>query len=531
MKEFNIGEGGRVKMAGGSIDTYYCAAQPMLENGISGALEARNNFAQLCDNPTEELKAAFFPAVGDELRQRLRGAGVYRHLRMDQGPGGNFTAFEVSETDTQYGGRLLAPRPHALLEESVRVQLAPHQELGCLATAITAAYADSDLGKTFGLMNQFKHKAEEVGVELPHTGVGSRSGFFLINPTETTDSRLTADVEPAVEIALEHARAYAATARKYIREGMSYQEAVRAATKAPASNPDDSSIDDLLYFQPDCFVDTTGKVAVERINFPDVGFFLTEIESDDNVPLKEVVRIVKSLQKQVGSSFERHINSSVVTIVVKDEAIESLTDMLEVNEARALEKILGKLGFEVTVIGVSQYEDINQDSTILILNPDVNSPAFGSFTEKVIREDIPTFPDPLLKTFEYKSSTLETFQVSGKHLDAFLNHIRPKNISKDNAERVHADLFRMLSKGGISENVDIMYAFVPGQKTPVPLFRYSLHSFFQLYNAVERSKKNGANVSDLYIRAIPFQRETAVFGDHNGKRLAAFRTMFIKAVL
>ncbi len=87
----------------------------------------------------------------------------------------------------------------------------------------------------------------------------------------------------------------------------------------------------------------------------------------------------------------------------------------------------------------------------------------------------------------------------------------------------------MLERGKIPEDADILYAFVPGQKTPVPLFRYSLHSFAQLSNAVERSRKAGIEVSSIYIRPVPFKRETAIFGDGNGKRIAAFRPMYIRS--
>ncbi|HMS50446.1 MAG TPA: hypothetical protein PKA02_03370 [Candidatus Saccharibacteria bacterium] len=528
MSEFEIAEGGRVKMAGGSVDMYYDAAEAMIVDGNSGALEAHESFMRLREDAPAELRAAFFPSVGPELKQRLRGAGLYRFLRMDQGPGGNFTAFAVDDDigSPQQAFEVATPVPHALLEESVKESIADYPELGALALSVTAAYAKNNLGQTFGLMNQFVERAEISGVKLPDSAVGSRSGFFLINPVET-GARLSADSQPVVQEALASVRSHAAVARQHIRDGLPFRQAVELATHNP-QEPEDTP-DDLLYFQPDCFVDTDGNVAIERINFPDVGFFLSEIDRANNKPLEQVVTIVEKLKEQVGAAIERHIVTSHVTIVVKDESLESSTDMLEVNEAKALTKMLETIGFKVSVLGVSQHDMIAGDTSMIILNPDVESEAYAAFTEKVVKTDIPTFPDPLLKVFEHEATTLPTFQVAGRHLEKLLNLVQPKKIDKDNASRIHEELFRMLERGKIPEDADILYAFVPGQKTPVPLFRYSLHSFMQLSNAVEKSRKAGIDVSSIYLRSVPFNRETAVFGDANGKRLAAFRPMYVRS--
>ncbi len=525
MSEFEIAEGGRVKMAAGSMDTYYEAADPMI-NG-NDEFKAYENFMSLRENSPAELRAAFFPSVGPELKQRLRGAGLYRFLRMDQGPGGNFTAFTVDRSVAQQGSfEVSAPVPHALLEESVKEGIAEHPELGVLAMSVTAAYAENNLGKTFGLMNEFVEQAEEKGVKLPDTAVGSRSGFFLINPVET-GAVLSADTQPAVQEALMRVRSYAFVARQHIKAGVPFRQAIALAARDPQSPQ--GIADDLLYFQPDCFVDTDENVAIERINMPDVGFFLTEIERAKNRPLEQVAQIVEKLKAQVGVAIEKHIATDHITIIVKDESLESSTDMLEVNETKSLTSMLEKIGFKVTVLGISQYDAITDDTSVIVLNPDIESGGYAAFTEKVVRADISTFPDPLLKVFEHEATTLPTFQVAGRHLDKLLNLIRPKKIDKDNAPRIHEELFRMLELGKVPSDTDILYAFVPGQKTPVPLFRYSLHSFAQLSNAVERSRKAGIDVSSIYLRAVPFNRDAAVFGDDKGKRLAAFRPMYVRS--
>lgn len=525
MNQFEIGVGGRVKMAGGSMDIYYQAAEPTMANGDRGALETHNNFMELRDNPPPELRAAYFPSIGPELKQRLRGAGLYRYLRMDQGPGGNFTAFTVG-CGEQQAYDLARPAPHALLEESVKDQIAHLPKLGTLALGVKAAYAKGDLGKTFGLMKQFGQAAKDSDVILPSSAVGSRGGFFLINPVEANQAKLSANSGPAVEDALSKVRSFAYAARKNIKAGMSFKDAVALAEHQP-ENPEYEP-EDLLYFQPDCFVGTDGNVAVEKINFPDVGFFLTEIEADSNEPLLQVVGIVEKLQEQASVSFNKSLKSSHVTIVVKDESIATSTDLLEVNEAKALSKMLEKSGFTVDVLGISDYTRIHSGTSILMLNPDSQSQAFTDFTERVVRENIPTYPDPLLKVFEHEATTLSTTVLEGKYLEKFLALVKPKEINEVNAGKLSEELDKILRLGGIPDDIDILYAFVPGQKIPIPLFRYSFHSFMQLYNAIERNKRESTDISSITLRAVPFKKETAVFGDTNGKRLAAFRPMYIR---
>ena len=527
MNQFEIGDGGRVKMAAGSVDLYYDAAQPLAGGEVSGAYEAHENFIRLRDNPPAELKAAYFPSVGIELKQRLRGAGLYRYLRMDQGPGGNFMAFTVDDTHgLQQSYDLATAVPHALLEESIKMQIRPNSELGAVALSVTTAYSQGNLGETFGLMNHFKEIAQKEDVKLPETNVGSRNGFFLINPVETGNAKLSADTRPAVHEALCTARSLAAATRHHIKAGRSLDEAVRLARQSPV---DSDRPDDLLYFQPDCFVDTCGNVSVERINFPDVGFFLTEIDSGNNIPLQQVRTIVSGLSQRVADAALGAIETGHVTLVIKDEAVERATDLLEVNESRALVKLLQGVGFSVAVIGLSAHDTLKPDTTALILNPNIASEEYANFCERCVLEDLAVYPDPLLKIFEQEATTMQTFCVSGTHLNTLLSLLKPKEITEQNAAKIHDRLNSMLDKGGVPRSTDILYAFLPNQKAPLPLFRHSLHSFMQLYNAVERAKREGTAVECICLRSVPFNRDTAVFGNGHGPRLAAFRPMYIRS--
>jgi len=521
--EFDIGVGGRVKMAGGPVDVYYRLAEPMLSRGIAGAAETYDNYLGLRADPLAQLRAAFFPSVGRELTARLRGAGLYRHLRTDQGPGGNFAPFRYRPRAAGQQPRLhlAGETPHAILEESVRRQGLSDQ-LRDLARAVGAAYASGDLASTLGLLRSFGEAAGAHGVRLPDGGVGSRCGFFFVRPLEVPGCELQVDVSTEVRAALGAVAARAAAARHAIAVGMPYAAAVEQVRSGVAPSLDDGGSGlDAIYFQPDCYVDTAGRVAVDRINFPDVGLFLAELDAAGNAPLHAVQDIVRELSDQLARALADQLPGGAVTIVTKDDALARSQDTLELLEIRALTTLLTGAGYNVAVRGVSDLAGLDKQRTTLLLNPDVSAPAFARFTEFVVRNEVPAFPHPLLKTFEASATTLPSVTLTGKRLATLLALAKPKRIDVRHAARVHARLFQLLDKAGLDE--DILHVSVPGLATPTPVFRYSLHSLMQVYNSVARAQRQGVKVDAITIRPVPFERSSAVFGDEHGKRLAAFR--------
>ena len=520
---FDIGIGGRVKMAGGPVDTYYQRAEPLLTRGIAGAAEAYDNYLALRADPPAHLRGAFFPSVGHELTARLRGPGLYRHLRMDQGPGGTFTAFHYRPLGAgdQPHLHLGNETRHAILEESVRRQVLGGQ-LASLAKEVAAGYASGDLAGTLQLLRRFGEQAAAHDVRLPDGGVGSRCGFFLVRPVHVPDSALHVDVRTEIQAALDAVTARAVAAQRAIASGTPYAEAVEQARSGVALRPADLDMGvDAIYFQPDCFVDTTGRVAVDRINFPDVGLFLTELDGAGNAPLHAVQEIVWALSDQLSHALADRLPPGRVTIVAKDDAVTRSADTLELLEIRALTRILSGLGYEVAVRGIADLANLDKRSAMLVLNPDPSAPTFAAFTEFVIRNDVPAFPHPLLKTFEASATTLPSVTVAGRPLTEFLALTKPKRIDPRHAGSIHSRLFHLLDRAGLT--ADILHVSVPGHPTPTPVFRYSLHSFMQVYNAVHRAERHGVKVDAITIRPIPFDRDSAIFEDAYGKRLAAFR--------
>jgi hypothetical protein len=533
IEKYRMQSGGRVKLAGGSVDTYYRCAEPMTSNCPGGALDTANNFKALREKPPLSLLMAFFPDDSHSIKARLRGAGLYRHLRMDQGPGGNFTEFQLSENPVKLKYELTTEQGFAMLEHVVQDQMSTGQ-FGCvvpLICDIQSSFQQNDYRRTSQLVEQFKIVCTQASLVLPdgdHTG--SKSGFFFIRPTETNSpvefsTTLIPEVKKRVRAALTAPESLAEYARKYILTGSSYQDALTLVAKTlKERGHTDYSGSGLLYFQPDCIVSNDGSVEVEKVNMPDVGFFLTQLDTQGNHPLEQVVKVNNRLRDELTSVLDKQFPCQHITLVTRDEVLSARSDTLELLEIQALRQSLQKLGKAVAVVGISDSATLSSKTQVLMLNTYTESPAYAELVNKVVKEKIVCFPDPLLKAFQEKATTLKRIEVSGKRLNTFLNLIKPKDINESNAERLHMEIGKYLDMAGITD--DILYISFEGLRTPVPVFQYSLHSFFQIYNAIERETKNGRKVDSIVISPVPFSRNSAVFRGSDGPRLAAFRFMF-----
>lgn len=536
-EQFRIQDGGRVKMAGGSVSTYYDRAEPMVTQGLSGASETAAAFRALKDKPPLSLLLAFFPDDQQNIKRRLRGAGLYRHLRMDQGPGGNFTAFELGGSHP-LDYTLTKESGFALPEYQVSSQLETglYPALIPVIDSIQKAFSRNDYRKTAELVEQFQAMSMSLGLCLP-TGehVGSKTGFFFIRPTETDKDvhfplELLPQVEVKVQDALEKPVQLAATATRLIKSGMTFDAAVQSARQTyNAQNSMEAPADELglLYFQPDCFVDKSGRVVVEKVNVPDVGLFLTELNTQGNIPLSRVQEVNNRLKQQIELVLCNTFPGNTVTVVTRDEVVKHNADSLELLEIRALRKSLEQMGKQVKVKTLSD-RSLSVTDQILLLNVSTDSTSFKEFATFVTRNEVTCFPNPLLKAFEDEMTTLRQIPVTGRQLEKFLQLIKPKEINDSNAERIHAEVIKYLDAANITE--DILYVTINGLQTPLPVFRYSIHSFMQIYNAVEKEERAGRPVKKVVFSPVPFHPTSAVFKGKDGARLSAFRFMCTRTV-
>ncbi len=536
-EKYTIQNGGRVKMAGGSIDTYYHCAEPMLTRGLSAATEAADRFKELRQNPSFPLLMAFFPDDPKSIKHRLRGAGLYRHLRMDQGPGGNFTSFQISESGSRLDYVLTNEQGFAIVEYPIQEQFATGQfgALIPLVDQIKTEFMHNNYRKTAELVAQFQVLGSQAGLIFP-TGenVGSKTGFFFIRPTETNAQTefpvtLLPKVQERVKQALTEPESLAEYSRRFILDGYTYQEALaRAKQTYKDHGPTAYHGAGLLYFQPDCFVSNDGSIEVEKINMPDVGLFLTQFEAKGNRPLEQVIQTNKRLSIEIEKVLLESFPENHITLMTRDEVLSQSSDTLEVLEIQALCLILKNIGKTVEMSSLSRASNLKKGTQILLLNVSTDAPEYEALVTRVVREDLVCFPDPLLKAHEDKSSTMRRIELTGKKLEKFLDLIKPKDINSSNAENLHSAIFKYLDLAEISE--DIIYVSFDGINTPLPVFRYSLHSFFQIYNALEKAVQTKRRIDCLYFSPVPFKRDTAVFQGADGPRLSAFRFMFTKGL-
>jgi hypothetical protein len=534
-QQYTLLNGGRVKMAGGSVDTYYECAEPTITQGINEADKTARAFKELRDKPSLPLLLSFFPDEPKNIKQRLRGAGLYRHLRMDQGPGGNFTAFELSKNNNGLNYALTNEHGFALLEYPVQEQINTGQfgAIIPLISDIQAAFQQNNYRKTAQLVEQFQLLSAQAGLALPSgEQVGSKTGFFFIRPVETNRPvtfpvKHIDTVKAEVTKALIKPKSLAEYARSYLLQGHSYQASITLAEQDyDKRGPTSYSGNDLLYFQPDCFVSNDGQVEVEKVNMPDVGLFLTQIETQGNQPLERVVAVNKRLRNQVEAILESELPGDYITLVTRDEVLAHRSDSLELLEIQALQDSLEKSGKKVSVVPLSAARHLDKKTQVILLNIQTNHPTYEQLVQTVVQKDITCFPDPLLKAFEDQATTLRKIELSGKRLEKFLDLIKPKDINSSNAAHLQAEIFKYLAIADIAE--DIIYVSFDGLNTPIPVFKYSLHSFFQIYNALEKEYTRGNKPDKICFSPIPFTRETAPFIGQDGPRLSAFRFMFTK---
>lgn len=532
--EYTIENCGRVKMAGGSFKTYYDLAEAIRgieEPSAESIINTHNNFKNIRKQPPFDLLLAFFPDDYKNIQYRLRGAGAYRHLRMDQGPGGNFTRFDLGNEELlRYN--LQKEKGFAMPEELISTQLQndAYPELSRLKEAIQKSFEKNDYNKTAILVNKFTTLAESLGLNM-HNGehVGSKSGFFFIRPTETDrPAHFPIDKLPQlrekIDEALNKSLSLAEYTREYLRLGKSFNEATKKARQQYAEQGGKTYQDKgLLYFQPDCFVDNRGNVEIEKINMPDVGMFMTMLNRPSNGALQNVVNANLELKDRLKQTCANFLQKEEIVLITRDDVLDYQADTLELLEIKALKGMLESIGKQVSVKRLSDYESLNKNQELLLLNVNTDNKDYGNFAEHIVKQDITCYADPLVYYFKDEASTLKTMEIPHEHLEHFLQLIKPKDITTKNAENIYNRLQYIMKHYNMNE--DILYANISGYKMPVPVFKYSLHSFGQIYKAYEKMNNPQGKIK---LSSVPVNEDNAIFYSKDAPRLAAYRFMCYK---
>lgn len=507
--------GGRVKTAGLGLDLLYpdearlYGEDPTPER----AAQLRAAFRQVQDNPPPRLSAAFFPQERRAVKQHLQRAGLYRpFLKTDQGPPGTFLPFTTGE------GAELRPY-HIVRREGVAVPEAYAAD-ALMADPVSRRtvdrvrelYREYRLGECAAAIGEL---GAHVGYERRDAEVG-RGLFFFCNASQadapvTIPEHVCQRVEQIVNELMEGAQGKAAHARQLYRDGMPLSEALASAQSAePVERP--------YYFQADVYITRDGDVQVDQIQLPDLGLFLTQLSPDGYEILPQVQRIVRDLRQRTMDQLATL--PSPTYLLTRPAVLQGGEDTLEQLEILALRQMAREVCLDLHVGTPADVAQMPAGAQVLLLNVDLASPECEALLRRTARGEIACTPDPFLKLLSPELTTLRRVPVRGKQLERFLQTIRGGGaMNAKSYHAFHAGIDRIYRYG--EHTTDILHVEVPGERTPTPTLRHSVHSFTSLYNTCSR---NG--FPELYIREVPVNRENAIIHSDTGPHLAAFRFFF-----
>lgn len=510
--------GGRVKTAGLGLDLLYPEEAKLFAEDPSPerAARLRAAFREVQDNPPPRLSAAFFPQERRAVKQHLARAGLYRpFLKTDQGPPGTFLPFTTGE-----GAEI---RPYRIARrEGVAV---PEAHAAEALTADAASRATVDRVRELYREYRLEECAGAIGELAAHVGYHRRDAdvgrglFFFCNASAadepvTIPEHVCAKVERVVNELMERAQAKAAHAKALYRGGMPLSEALASARAAEPVEPP-------LYFQADVYLTRDGDVQVDQIQLPDLGLFLTQLPSDGYAILPRVQRIVHDLRERAMEQLATL--RSPTYLLTRPAVLECREDTLEQLEILALGQMAREVCLDLRVGTPADVARLPAGAQVLLLNVDPASPECAALLERTARGEIACTPDPFLKLLSPELTTLRRVAVRGKPLERFLQTIRAGGqMTAKSYHAFHRGIERIYHHGG--HTADILHVEVPGERTPTPTLRHSVHSFTSLYNTCSR---NG--FPDLWIRDVPVGRENAIVHSDTGPHLSALRFFFSRA--
>lgn len=471
--------GGRVKSASVGLDHLF-----------SAGTEVDETISQMRRDPPDWLRKAFFPRVGKELTQAIRGVGFFRPtLKTDQGMAGNFLPFHIDPSleRSDLGIRSIG------YEEGCAIPEAWHPEAGENKDALQAAFHGLDLSATYAILNALGERAAEKG-RLP---------FFLIRPALAERPIVFGrDVIERVQNATDSLVADCITRARKL-------ELAASGSTRPIH---------LLYVQPDAFVLADGTVAIEKLNCPDVCFFLAGVADPHSRVLPEIRSIVSRMREYVTDAMLAAIGPDI-TLVTRDEVIGDQQDILELLEIRELKSALERKGAIVSTIAVSHVSALRKGARLLLLNLDYSSASITVLLQRHALGEVTCFPNPYFQMACREVSGLRESSLSpeDKYYDRFLAWTRAQPGSEAGRNDVLRQIGSALERNGIES--DVLHAVL--ETETVPVLRGSLHAWRQF----EARTRRPGNLGRIRFREIPALPVKLILTGATGPRLHGFRFM------
>ncbi len=476
--------GGRVKAASIGLDRFF---------GGQTAIELDRTISMLRRHPCEHLRKAFFPRTENDLRHMTSGIGLYRpSLKTDQGMPGNFLPFFIDP-----GINVTDFRVRSIVrDEGVVIPEAWFEHSPELVSDVQAAFLNFDLSATLEILRQLESRRADKG----------RMPFMLIRPA-MTDSPIVfgTDVVNAVE---ERVRCIVDQCVKRAQA----METLATGTARPSN---------LTYLQPDVYVLTDGSITVERINCPDVGFFLADLDAGESRALPPIQKIVRSISDAVADRIVEKMGLKIV-LVTRDSVLRLREDVLEIREIACIKSMLQDRDVTVEVISASQVDSIAEGGKLLLLNLDYSLDEVTTLLRRHAMGEVECYPNPYFQLACSQATGMKQVELrcGTRHHKLLLERCR----SQPATEAGTIEALRLIDKSLTQCGVEGEVLHVVLETETVPVLRRSLHSWRQLATRAQRPKNENRPIR---FRSVPADQGTLLLTSPTGPRLHAFRFMCI----
>lgn len=533
--------GGRIKTAGVSLQSLYDLAQPSIDDPESAdaAFATSTNFLRFKERPPFPFLAAFFPMDTGAMKAAFKGSGIYRPtIKTDQGPAGNVGHFIIDAHQySQLQGNIVKEEGVAVLEQFLaerflraNVSAADQVQVTQAITEVQEQYRIGNHNQVFAGLTRLREIGNQYGVETTRRAGVGRGEFFFFRPVQTEQQvviggDLTERISTKTQEVMGRMERLGQATKKYLQEGLSLSQAMEKAYET-ADSFSVTSTNNVLYFQPDVLIRADGSFDIERINMPDLGMFLTEIQTAST---NETLGVIQDTNRRIKDEVLDVVCNEMgeeIIMVTRGEVLANAEDTLEHLELRAFAKGVRERGKQTQVVSIEDINTIPSGASLALFNVASQGEAYEKLLDRVANGEIRCYPDPFVKLYEKEGTTFRRDNLSGNKLASFLQIIAPTAMDKPEGVHAKAKLIRKaLERAEIVE--DIIYFGIPGTDGYIPTFRYDPKSFSEVHKAVEAAKKEKP-IDNLVVMPYPFRPEDAIMHDNDGPRLAVCRFMFVR---
>ncbi len=517
---YDVSSTGRIKAAGVPLDLMFSPGNAYRDNPtVTDANAIRKHFHRLRQSPPDEVRDRFLPR-NRGTKDMFRNGPLFTRpiLKTDQGAG-QFAGFATAEDANGVNRYHIQKQTgYVIPEKSFFRQLAEHGFPPAIMAQLTA------LGKTFENGNahetqmaykQLQLLCEPLGIQTSNDAKVGREAVFFIRPSQLRNPALVPldtyrKVEETIrdigltfpQIAADAKKRFAAHHGLLVATGRFY---------APA------------YFQADIQLMADGQACLDQIQLPDVGLFLSALNPNGNVALRDVQVRVEPIKNNVVNSLIktfRQVSGKKIHLITREEVLAYQEDTLELMEIQVLQEELEKRGVITDIISLEQTVDLSPNDQGLLLNIDPRTEAFQKLLQQRLQDDrTAIYPDPFLllavkSMTRYNRRRLNNDQMDG--LRAIVGELEP-----DSSPAKQYTQLRGLNDylNGLGFADDVFHLHISSQSTPIACYRYDIRGFQIAANAIHDG-------DEVEIRAVPISPEKAVLFDNQHRPIySVFRYM------